>query len=195
MCTIEDYSCKLLNYFGEVVYVDENPFVIKSEYLYKENNKLKRKFEEKIINLEELTVNKKTTDLISPECYDYGLLQKIRKADKIEFYFKPKNLFQYFFKSKKPLFDYLNSINKEEFYLLTTPILAKKIKSKVNLEIKEVECFDEFINDVLDNQIIIFKKSAKVYLMNKIKECEDCDRLLNVYCGLELEDFIVINLI
>ena len=194
MCSIEYYSCKLLNYFDEVVYVDENPFVIKSEYLYKENGKLKRKFEEKIINLEELTVNKKTTDLMSPECCDYSLLQKIRKADKIEFYFKPKNIFQYFFKSKKPLFDYLNSINKEEFYLLTTPLLAEKIKNKVNLEIKEIDCFDEFINDVLDNQLILFKKSAKVYIMNEIKECEHFDQLVNVYCGLELEDFKVINL-
>ena len=195
MCSIEDYSCKLLDYFYEVVYVDENPFIINTEYLYKENSELKRKFEEKVIQLEELTINKKTKNLISPECYDYGLLQKIRRSNKLDFYFKPKNLFQYFFKSKKPLFNYLNSINKEDFYLLTTPFVSKKIKSKVNIEIKEVECFDEFINDVLDNQIIIFKKTAKVYLMNKIKECEDCDRLVNVYCGLELNDFKVINLI
>lgn len=199
MSTIEDYKFKLLNYFNEVIYVDKNPFIIKTEYLYKENGELKRKLDEKIIHLEELTINKKTTDLLSPECYDYGLLQKIKRSDKLDFYFNPKSIFQFFFKSKKPLFHYLNSINKDDFYLLTNSYISKKIKNKVNLEIKEVECFDEFTNDVLKNQIIIFKKSAKVYLIDKIIEYRDKDKdydeLVNVYCGIELKDFKVINLI
>jgi hypothetical protein len=196
MYSIEDYCEKLLNYFSEIVIVNENPFIIKSESIYKENGVIKRIKNTKTIELVELTVNKKTKDLVSPEFYDYGLIQKMRKSkNKFSFYFYPKNIIQRLFKKRYDLFNYLNSIEEENYFIITTPDIAKRIKRKVKIKIKEVNCFDELSNEVLNKQIIVFNKSSKVYINNEVKPHESFDDLVNVYCGVDLEDFIVINLI
>ncbi len=195
MCSIEDYCDKLNNYFNEIIIVNENPYVINSEEIYKENGVIKRKISTKLIELTELIVNKKTKDLISPEFYDYGLIQRIRKTkNKLSFYFYPKNIFQKLFKRKSDLYDYLNSIDKENYFIVTTPDISRKIKRKVEIDVKEVNCFDELSNEVLNKQIIVFNKKANVYLKD-VKNHEEFTDLVRVYCGVDLDDFIIINLI
>ena len=194
MCYTEDYSCKLLNYFNEVVYVESSPYVINKKEIYKENGEIVIKNTTKEIDLKELTLNKKTTDLISPECCDYGILHQIKKTkNKKEFFFYPKNLIQ-LFRSKSNLYTYLNNLG-EDYYLLTNSKICKKIKDKTNIEIKEIECLDEFINDVLDKTIIIFRKDSKVYLNKEVKSHPEFEELVVVKCGVDLDDFIIINLI
>jgi len=194
MCCTEDYSCKLLNYFNEVVYVESSPYVINKKEIYKENGEIVIKNTTKEIDLKELTLNKKTTDLISPECFDYGVLQQIKKSKNIkEFFFYPKNLIQ-LFRSKSNLYTYLNNLG-EDYYLLTNSKIYKKIKNKTNIEIKQIECFDEFTNDVLDKTIIIFRKDSKVYLNKEVNSHPEFEELVFVKCGVDLDDFIIINLI
>jgi hypothetical protein len=196
MCSIEDYCDKLNNYFNEIIIVNENPYVINSEDIYKENGVIKRKISKKLIELTELIVNKKTKDLLSPEFYDYGLIQRIRKTkNKLSFYFYPKNLFQRLFKRKSDLYDYLNSLNKENYFIVTTPDISRKIKRKVEIDVKEVNCFDELSNEVLNKQIIVFNKKSNVYLNKDVKNHEEFIDLVRVYCGVDLDDFIIINLI
>jgi hypothetical protein len=196
MCSIEDYCDKLNNYFNEIIIVNENPYVINSEDIYKENGVIKRKISKKLIELTELIVNKKTKDLLSPEFYDYGLIQRIRKTkNKLSFYFYPKNLFQKLFKRKSDLYDYLNSLNKENYFIVTTPDISRKIKRKVEIDVKEVNCFDELSNEVLNKQIIVFNKKSNVYLNKDVKNHEEFTDLVRVYCGVDLDDFIIINLI
>jgi hypothetical protein len=193
--SIEDYCLKLNNYFNEIVIIEDNTFTLNSEFIYKENGFIKSVKKTKLIELKELLINKKTKDLISPEFYDYGLIQKIRKTEnKLSFYFYPKNLFQKLFKKRSELYNYLNSINNEEYFIITTSDISKKIKRKVNIEIKKIDCFDELLNKVLDKQIIIFNRNAKVYINKNIKENE-FDHLISIYCGVDLDDFTVINLI
>jgi hypothetical protein len=196
MCSIEDYCDKLNNYFNEIIIVNENPYVINSEEIYKENGVIKRKISTKLIELTELIVNKKTKDLISPEFYDYGLIQRIRKTkNKLSFYFYPKNIFQKLFKRKSDLYDYLNFIDKENYFIVTTTDISRKIKRKVEIDVKEVNCFDELSNEVLNKQIIVFNKKANVYLNKDVKNHEEFTDLVRVYCGVDLDDFIIINLI
>ena len=195
MCSIEDYCDKLNNYFNEIIIVNENPYVINSEEIYKDNGVIKRKISTKLIELTEFIVNKKTKDLISPEFYDYGLIQRIRKTkNKLSFYFYPKNIFQKMFKRRSALIDYLNSVDSNDYFLITTPDISKKIKRKVKIEIKEVNCFDELSNEVLKKQIIVFNKKSNVYIHKQIKNHEEFDDLVRVYCGLDLNDFTIINL-
>jgi hypothetical protein len=195
MCSIEDYCDKLNNYFNEIIIVNENPYVINSEEIYKENGVIKRKISTKLIELTELIVNKKTKDLISPEFYDYGLIQRIRKTkNKLSFYFYPKNIFQKMFKRRSALIDYLNSVDSNDYFLITTPDISRKIKRKVEIDVKEVNCFDELSNEVLNKQIIVFNKKANVYLKD-VKNHEEFTDLVRVYCGVDLDDFIIINLI
>jgi hypothetical protein len=195
MCSVEDYFDKLNNYFNEIIIVDENPHIINSEEIYKESGVIKRKVSTKLIELTELIVNKKTKDLISPEFYDYGLLQRIRKTkNKLSFYFFPKNIFQRLFKRRSELIDYLNSIDDNDYFLITTPDISKKLKRKVKIEIKEVNCFDELSNEVLEKQIIVFNKRSNAYIHKQIENHKEFDDLVRVYCGVDLDDFTIINL-
>lgn len=189
----DDYECKLLIYFNEVVYVDKNTYIIETKEVYKENNKVKYKLFKKQIELIELIINEKTTDLIQPECTDYALLNLIRKKSKqVNFKNYSKGIFKRY-KHRKDLNDYLSNLNSSECYLITDSLIYSKIKSKTNLEIKIVDCLDELGNKILDNKIIIFNKSSKVYL-NKEVCVTEIDSILSIHCGVDKEDFITINL-
>lgn len=189
----DDYECKLLIYFNEVVYVDKNTYIIETKEVYKENNKVKYKIFKKQIELIELIINEKTTDLIQPECTDYALLNLIRKKSKqVNFKNYSKGIFKRY-KHRKDLNDYLSNLNSSECYLITDSLIYSKIKSKTNLEIKIVDCLDELGNKILDNKIIIFNKSSKVYL-NKEVCVTEIDSILSIHCGVDKEDFITINL-
>lgn len=189
----DDYECKLLIYFNEVVYVDKNTYIIETKEVYKENNKVKYKIFKKQIELIELNINEKTTDLIQPECTDYALLNLIRKKSKqVNFKNYSKGIFKRY-KHRKDLNDYLSNLNSSECYLITDSLIYSKIKSKTNLEIKIVDCLDELGNKILDNKIIIFNKSSKVYL-NKEVCVTEIDSILSIHCGVDKEDFITINL-
>lgn len=189
----DDYECKLLIYFNEVVYVDKNTYIIETKEVYKENNKVKYKIFKKQIELIELNINEKTTDLIQPECTDYALLNLIRKKSKqVNFKNYSKGIFKRY-KHRKDLNDYLSNLNSSECYLITDSLIYSKIKSKTNLEIKIVDCLDELGNKILDNKIIIFNKSSKVYL-NKEVCVTEIDCVLSIHCGVDKEDFITINL-
>jgi hypothetical protein len=98
------------------------------------------------------------------------------------------------FKRRSALIDYLNSVDSNDYFLITTPDISKKIKRKVKIEIKEVNCFDELSNEVLKKQIIVFNKKSNVYIHKQIKNHEEFDDLVRVYCGLDLNDFTIINL-
>jgi hypothetical protein len=195
MSSLKKYKNRLLDYFSEVILIDKDPFIIEMEEIYKENGEIKRISSNKIINLRELILNKNTTDLISPECFDYGILTEIKKSNKVEFYYKYKNILDWVFNSRKELYNYLSSFDTNEYYLLTTPSISKSINNHTNLDIKEIECYDELSNDVLFKQIILFKKSASVYLYKKIHKYQDFEELVSVKYGVDLDDFIVINLI
>lgn len=191
------FENKLLKYFTEVIYVDSNPAVLKTETIFKENGKVKLVKKEKEINLKDVRLYGSSTNLMSPECGCSGIIDGIidgiiRSKKSIDFKYKSKNILDRIFNNRvKKLNEFLNSEISDNQYIITTSKISKIINT--NVDILEIDDFDEYSNKKLEDKIIIVKKSH-IYLLRDFEKIEDINsNKVSIY--YDIENFTLINLI
>ena len=187
------FENKLLKYFTEVIYVDSNPAVLKTETIFKENGKVKLVKKEKEINLKDVRLYGSSTNLMSPECGCSGIIDDIIRSKKsIDFKYKSKNILDRIFNNRvKKLNEFLNSEISDNQYIITTSKISKIINT--NVDILEIDDFDEYSNKKLEDKIIIVKKSH-IYLLRDFEKIEDINsNKVSIY--YDIENFTLINLI
>lgn len=187
------FENKLLKYFTEVIYVDSNPAVLKKETIFKENGKVKLVKKEKEINLKDVRLYGSSTNLMSPECGCSGIIDGIIRSKKsIDFKYKSKNILDRIFNNRvKKLNEFLNSEISDNQYIITTSKISKIINT--NVDILEIDDFDEYSNKKLEDKIIIVKKSH-IYLLRDFEKIEDINsNKVSIY--YDIENFTLINLI
>lgn len=160
------YESKIFKLFSEIIYTDFNPHIIEYRETYKENGNIKtrRYFDE--YKLESIKINKTSTNILIPECGNFGLIERIEEVSGMkEIDFHPKNIFQRLFKDKKiNLFLELENIT-EDSYIITSKKIHDIITNKVRCEV--------YIEEKLYDRLVIGKRSKIIIKRNLIEEGDD----------------------
>jgi len=188
------FEKELLNYFSEVIYVDSNPAILKTERKFKENGKLKIEKSQNKIHLKSLLLYEGSKNLMSPECGCSGIIDNIKQLPPIKFRYSSNFIEKIFINKEKKLVKFLLEIVKDDNYLITNSKISKIIKKYLpKITIYQIDSVDEYFQDRLENKIIIGKK-IPIYLQkefNKIKDFESFE----VFYFCDLNKFTVVSLI
>lgn len=136
--------------FIDIYYTVDNPVIIKSQKVFKENNKIKK------------LLNEKRYDLISND-----ILTEIRKCNKMDITFKQRGILRIF---RKYNFNHLKSVLSEvsqsdkKFISMNKKTREKIFKSRLS--------FDNllFCEDLSDDEIVIGDKVANCILNTETGE-------------------------
>ena len=150
------FEKEILNYFSEVIYVDSNPAILKTERKFKENGKLKIEKNQNKIHLKSLLLYEGSKNLMSPECGCSGIVDEIKKLPSIKFRYRSNFIEKIFINKEKKLVEFLQELIKVDNYLITNSKLSKIIKKYLpKITIYEIDSIDEYFQERLDNKIII----------------------------------------
>lgn len=176
------FESKLVNIFSEVVYVESNPHIQFIKETFKQNGKLKTSTTKEEITLERFTLSKNSTNILIPECGNFGLIERINEIGILKAVdFFPKNIFQRLFKNKTK--NLLSEIEKHDYdYIIINQSIADKIKDKVNSTV--------YIESKMSDKVILGKR-GRLYLGRELKEIND---LFEVEYYFDKNQFVTIFL-
>jgi hypothetical protein len=158
------YESKLSNIFSEIFYVDSNPYVQIIRQTYKQDGQLKLKSIKEEIKLDSLTLDKSSTNILTPECNNSGIIDKVSECcESIYVDFYPKNILQRIFRDKTK--NILIELEGKDYdYLITNDKVYSKIKDHIKTPI--------FIENNINNKVILGRR-GKLYLSRELKEVEN----------------------
>jgi len=178
----------LSEFFSEISYVDSNHVVLEKTNIFKENGEIKKVYEKEKIDLENQISLQKYSNLMSPECGGVGILDLIvTKSRNIKLDFYPKNLLQKIFKSKSEVKNAF--MLPSEYFIITSNKNEKMIKKYTKNKTYTIEVYDEFGNNILEDKIVIGKKSKIIVHTEDVDEYRVC-----VDLHINFDDFYTITL-
>ena len=137
----------ILNYFSEIIYTNDNPFILKTNEVFKTNGIVEYTSKEEIYNLNKYQLTKIDIDSIKSIIMEDMLL-----CDKKVFNMSKNIFFRLLGGNKKNLLKELSNLSEENFIISSTEIFNKFLTG-LNCNI--------IINDNLMNGIIVGDKSSK----------------------------------
>jgi hypothetical protein len=184
----------LSEFFSEISYVDSNHIVLEKTNIFKENGEIKKVYEKEEIDLENQISLQKYSNLMAPECGGVGILDLIvTKSKNIKLDFYPKNLLQKIFKSKSEVKNVLTIVEyhlgEPSYFIITSSKNEKLIKKYTKNKTYIIEVYDEFGNNILENKIVIGKKSKITIHNEDVDEYRVC-----VDLHINFDDFYTITL-
>jgi hypothetical protein len=168
----------LKDFFSKITYVDSNPYKIKTEEVYKENDEVKNKITRVSYDLDNIVVCK--------DCYSLMLSEEMSLTDHILSKASENDINVGFF--SKIFNTYPSKISKEINDIITQKsfvITSTDVKS-----ILKLDC-DIFVNDSLDNYIIVGEKS-EILIHNNMEELED--NFIRLYYHINIDKFKVLTI-
>lgn len=183
-----------MNYFSEVIYVDSNPAILKTERKFKENGKLKIEKNRNEIRLKTLLLFEDSKNLMAPECGCSGIIQDIKNLKPVIFNYNYSFIKSIFVNKNRILSFFLQESINEDNYLMTSSTISKKIKKYLpNNTIHQIDSIDEYFRGRLENKIIIGKK-VPIFLHKNYDKVKDFESI-EVFYYTDLSEFSVINLV
>lgn len=136
----------ILNYFSEIIYTNNNPFILKTKEVFKINGIIEYNNKEEVYNLNKYQLTNDISSIKSIIMEE--MLLSNRKVFNIS-----KNIFTRLIGgNKKNLLKELSNLSEEKFIISSTEIFNKFLT--------ELNC-NIIINDNLMNSIIVGDKSSK----------------------------------
>lgn len=148
----------ILNYFSEIIYTNDNPFILKTKEVFKINGIVEYSNKEEIYNLNKYQLPK--NDISSIKTI---LIEEMLLSDKRVFNMSKNIFIRLTGGNKKNLLKQLSNLSEQNFIISSTEVFNKFLTG--------LDC-NIFINNNLMNGIIVGDKSTNIIIKVNSKDIE-----------------------